>query len=63
MMFDTVFHILPLIVHRREQIEGMMTKWDSWLQPDGILCICSITMEDIDPEGKAEKYDNGGLCA
>lgn len=61
--FDGVFNILSLFVLTREEIEGLMTKWGSWLRPGGLLCICTIAAEDIDAERKGGTFDPDGLCA
>lgn len=61
--FDAVFNILSLFVLTREEIEGLMEKWSAWLKPGGILGICTIAAEDLDPESKGGKYDEDGLCA
>lgn len=61
--FDAVFNILSLFVLTREEIESMMTKWSHWLKPGGLLCICTIAAEDMDPESKGGQYDADGLCA
>lgn len=61
--FDAVFNILSLFVLTREEIEGLMKKWSAWLKPGGILGICTIAAEDLDPESKGGKYDDDGLCA
>lgn len=61
--FDAVFNILSLFVLSREDIEGLMAKWSGWLKPGGMLCICTIAAEDMDPERRGGKYDADGLCA
>lgn len=61
--FDAVFNILSLFVLSREDIEGLMAKWSGWLKPGGLLCICTIAAEDMDPETRGGKYDPDGLCA
>lgn len=61
--FDAVFNILSLFVLSREDIEGLMAKWGGWLRPGGLLCICTIAAEDMDPEARGGAYDADGLCA
>ncbi|KAF3760700.1 hypothetical protein M406DRAFT_28285, partial [Cryphonectria parasitica EP155] len=61
--FDAVFNILSLFVLSREEIEGLMAKWSRWLKPGGLLCICTMAAEDLDPEGRGGTYDADGLCA
>lgn len=61
--FDAIFNILSLFVLSREDIEGLMAKWSGWLKPGGILCICTIAAEDMDPERRGGTFDADGLCA
>lgn len=61
--FDAIFNILSLFVLTREEIESLMEKWSAWMKPGGILGICTIAAEDLDPESKGGKYDDDGLCA
>lgn len=61
--FDAIFNILSLFVLTREEIESLMKKWSAWMKPGGILGICTIAAEDLDPESKGGKYDDDGLCA
>lgn len=61
--FDAVFNILSLFVLSREDIESLMAKWSGWLKPGGMLCICTIAAEDMDPERRGGVYDADGLCA
>lgn len=62
--FDAVFNILSLFVLTREEIEALMDKWSAWLKPGGLLGICTIAAEDLDPiESKGGAYDADGMCA
>lgn len=61
--FDAILNILSLFVLTREEIESLMEKWSAWMKPGGILGICTIAAEDLDPESKGGKYDDDGLCA
>lgn len=61
--FDAVFNILSLFVLTREEIEALMGNWSRWVKPGGILCICTIAAEDLDPESRGGTYDPDGLCA
>lgn len=61
--FDAILNILCLFQLNREQIEYMAVRWSQWVKPGGMLCICTMAAEDVDPEGKGKGYDADGWCA
>lgn len=61
--FDAVLNILSLFRLDRESIEALAAAWGKWLKPGGLLCICTIAAEDMNPEGRGARYDADGRCA
>ena len=59
---DVVLNILSLFTLSREELElHMGRKWAEWLVPDGLLCICTVTIEASNIA--KELFDADGLCA
>lgn len=41
----------------------MGKKWKSWIRKGGLLCICTIAAEDLQPRKEGgEGYDEDGYC-
>ena len=58
---NAVINSLSLFQLSRAEMEVMCAKWATWLIPGGVVCICTIPAESVNP-GR-EMYDKDGLCA
>ncbi|GIZ49924.1 hypothetical protein CKM354_001294100 [Cercospora kikuchii] len=48
--FDVVLNMFSLFLLRRDDVELMATRWNSWLPLDGVLAIGTGAAEDVHPE-------------
>lgn len=58
---NAVLNILSLFLLSREELEAMSKKWADWLMSEGVLCLCTMAAEDLNPAN--EMYDSDRLCA
>ncbi|KAL4923980.1 class I SAM-dependent methyltransferase [Aspergillus undulatus] len=59
---DAIFAVLSLFPFTREEISSLVLKWTRWLGVGGLLCICTLTVDNMPKESLRAGYGGDGLC-
>ncbi|KAJ5614926.1 hypothetical protein N7537_000040 [Penicillium hordei] len=57
---DAIFNIRALFGKYREDIEGIIQNWGTWLQSNGLLCMVVLAADDYDPAKIVRSLDADG---